>query len=108
MPTPHLPLLAVRRALTKLGADIYDARKRRKLSAQVVADRALTSRKTLARVENGDHGVSIGIYASVLHALGLMDDLADLADASRDKIGLELTSPSAKRRARRTSRGEKK
>lgn len=105
MPTPHTPPLAVRRALTKLGTDLYDARKRRKLSAQVVAERALTSRNTLKRVEEGDHAVSIGIYASVLNALGLMNGLSDLADPGKDKLGLELTSPSAKRRTGRSKKG---
>lgn len=32
MPTPHNPPAAVRRALRKLGADIHDARRRRRLS----------------------------------------------------------------------------
>lgn len=103
MPTPHMPPFAVRTALRKLGEDIFDARKRRKLSAQVVAERANTSRNTIKRIEDGDPGVSIGIFASVLHALGLLDGVADLADAARDRIGLELTSPSTLRRARKSS-----
>ena len=102
MPTPHTPPINVRRALTKLGDDIYDARKRRKLSAQVVAERAFTSRKTLKRIEEGDHGVSIGIYASVLNALGLLNGLEDLADASRDDVGILLTSEAQKRRNRKS------
>ena len=99
MPTLHTPSLAVRRALSKLGGDIYDARKRRKLSAKVVSERAFTSRKTLKRVEDGDYRVSIGIYASVLQALGMIDGLADLADASRDKVGLQLMSDAARRKS---------
>lgn len=98
MPTPHAPPLAVRRALIKLGHDLFDARKRRKLSAQVVAERAQTSRNTLRRVESGDPAVSMGIYASVLNALGLLEGLGDLADPTTDRLGLELSSPSAKRR----------
>jgi hypothetical protein len=38
----------------------------------VVAERAFTSRATLQRVEEGDPGVGIGIYAAVLYALGLL------------------------------------
>ena len=98
MPTPHTPPLTVRRALAKLGDDIFDARKRRKLSAQVIAERANTSRNTLKRIEEGDPAVSMGIYASVLHALGLLDGIAELADPVRDRLGVELASPSAKRR----------
>ena len=90
MPTPTTPPSKVRRALRALGSDIRDARKRRALSMETVADRAFTSRKTLQRIEQGDHGVSVGIYASVLNALGLLDGLAALADPANDPIGMEL------------------
>ena len=98
MPTLHTPSLAVRRALSKLGDDIYDARKRRKLSAKVISERAFTSRKTLKRVEDGDYRVSIGIYASVLQALGMIDELADVADVRRDEVGLKLMSAAQRRK----------
>lgn len=100
MPTPHRPTLAVRRALKKLGHDICDARRRRGLPTQVVADRAFTSRPTLRRIEAGDYRVSISIYASVLHALSLLDGLADLADPAKDKMGLALSSENLPKRAR--------
>jgi transcriptional regulator with XRE-family HTH domain len=105
MPTPHAPPLTVRRTLAKLGDDIYDARKRRKLSAQVIAERAHTSRNTLKRIEDGDPAVSMGIYASVLNALGLLEGLGDLADPARDRLGIELSSPSTKRQANKQRRG---
>ncbi|MCR9224182.1 MAG: helix-turn-helix domain-containing protein [Hyphomonas sp.] len=100
MPTPTTPPNTVRRALRKLGQDIQDARKRRGLSMEVVADRAFTSRKTLQRVEEGDFAVSIGIYASVLHALGLLEGLADLADPSNDELGMSLASANLPKRVR--------
>lgn len=89
MPTPHNPPAAVRRALRKLGADIHDARRRRRLPMAVVAERAFTSRSTLQRVEAGDTNVSIGIYAGVLQALGLLDGLI--------KSPTSATTASAKR-----------
>ena len=107
MPTPHRPSLAVRRALRKLGADIRDARKRRSLPAAVIAERALTSRPTLQRIEAGDHTVSIGIYAAVLQALGLVDGLAQLADASRDTIGLAVAAERLPQRVRLRRPAEK-
>ena len=100
MPTPHNGSLAVRRALKKLGRDVKEARLRRALPAGVVATRAFTSRPTLQRIEAGDGGVSIGIYAAVLQALGLLDGLAELADASRDEIGLNLAASALPQRAR--------
>jgi transcriptional regulator with XRE-family HTH domain len=90
----------VRRALAKLGADIRDARLRRRLPSAVVAERAFTSRPTLQRVEAGDHAVSIGIYAAVLQALGLLEGLGALADPSRDEAGLAIAAASLPKRAR--------
>lgn len=104
MATPHRPPLSVRRALIKLGEDIYDARKKRKLTAKTVAERAFTSRVTLSKIEAGDYRVSIGIYASVLNALGMISHLADLADPSRDTVALRLTSPSALREPNRKTK----
>lgn len=100
MATPTTPPSAVRRALRKLGEDIRDARRRRKLTMAIVAGRAFTSRKTLQRVEAGDHGVSIGIYASVLQALGLLDGLAMVADPASDKVGLSLSAADLPKRVR--------
>jgi transcriptional regulator with XRE-family HTH domain len=82
----------VQRALRKLGADIHDARRRRRLPMAVVAERAFTSRSTLQRVEAGDTNVSIGIYAGVLLALGLLDGLSQVADISSDRVGQALSS----------------
>lgn len=92
MPTPHEPPASVRRALRKLGADIHDARRRRRLPMAVVAERAFTSRSTLQRVEAGDTSVSVGIYASVLHALGLLEGLSNAADIGNDPVGQALAS----------------
>ena len=92
MPTPHNPPAAVRRALRKLGSDIHDARRRRRLPMAVVAERAFTSRSTLQRVEAGDTSVGIGIYAGVLQALGFLDGLSGIADISNDIVGQALAS----------------
>jgi transcriptional regulator with XRE-family HTH domain len=100
MPTPHRPSVAVRRSLRKLGQDIRDARRRRGLPAAVVADRAFTSRPSLKRVEQGDSAVSIGIYAAVLQALGLLDELDQIADPSRDAVGLALATEQLPQRVR--------
>jgi len=100
MPTPHYPAAAVRRALRKLGTDLREARQRRKLTMAVVADRAFTSRATLQRVESGDPGVSMGIYAATLQALGLLKGLEQIADPSRDEVGQALSSAALPKRVR--------
>ncbi|MBA3257433.1 MAG: hypothetical protein H0T64_12395 [Pyrinomonadaceae bacterium] len=90
--------LPVRRALNKLGSDVADARKRRRISTSTMAQRAMISRTTLVKVENGDPGVSLGIFATVLFVLGMTDRLADIADASHDRIGLDLESENLPKR----------
>lgn len=99
MPTPHTPSLAVRRVMRKLGADIRDARRRRRLPMAVVAERAFTSRSTLQRVEAGDTSVSVGIYAGVLQALGLLEGLNQVADIRNDIVGQGIASADLLKRA---------
>jgi transcriptional regulator with XRE-family HTH domain len=100
MPTPHHPSAAVRKALAKLGGDIRDARRRRRLTMAVVADRAFTSRATLQRIEQGDSAVSVGIYAAVLQALGLLEGLGKLADPSVDAVGQSMADAALPQRVR--------
>src|SRR5712692_5579645 len=100
MPTPHHPPAAVRRVLRKLGADVRDARRRRRLPMSVVAERAFTSRTTLQRIEEGDASVGIGIYAAVLQALGLLEGLGHVADIGQDSVGQALATAELPARAR--------
>ena len=61
--------------LEEMGEHIKLARKRRSLSIASIAERAQCSELTVIRVERGTPTVSIGIYARVLYALGLGDDI---------------------------------
>lgn len=75
--------------LTQMGEQIKLARLRRKLSAELVAERANISRATLWAIEKGSPSVAIGMYAAVLHALNGMDkDLALVA--KDDEFGRKL------------------
>ncbi len=78
----------MRRLLKQVGDNLELARRRRRDSATTVAERAGISRKTLYRVERGDPAVSLGIYARVLQALRLEQDLAKLA--ADDELGRKL------------------
>ncbi len=96
---PKLPL-RVQRTLAKLGSDIQDARKRRRIPVRVMADRALIAPGTLIKIERGDPGVAIGFYASVLFVLGMAERLGDIVDAARDELGLALESEKLPKRVR--------
>lgn len=87
--TPLLPI-ALRRGLKQLGTDIQRARRRRRLTAEMVAERARISRPTLRRVERGDAAVGLGVYATVLWVLGLGDRIGQLAAPETDAIGLSM------------------
>jgi transcriptional regulator with XRE-family HTH domain len=92
--------LSVRKALRKLGGDLQVARKRRRLTMAIVAERAFISRNTLTRVERGDPAVALGIYATVLFVLGLAEHLGELADPLHDTVGLSLEAERLPQRAR--------
>lgn len=96
---PTLPL-RVRRLLQKLGADIEDARKRRRIPVLVMAERARISHPTLKKIERGDPGVAIGFYAAVLFVLGLEQRLGEIVDPGTDELGLALESEKLPKRIR--------
>lgn len=85
--------------LDTMGEQIKLARLRRKLSVELVAERAGISRATLWAVEKGSSSVAMGIYAAVLHALNGMDDDL-LLIAKDDELGRKLQDMDLKVRKR--------
>ena len=81
-----------------VGEQIKLARLRRNLSIAQVAERATCSPLTVNRIERGSATVSMGIYARVLYALQLDDDL--LLIANNDPLGRNLQDLSLKNRQR--------
>src|SRR5271157_3563407 len=69
----------VSRLLDEVGMHLKLARLRRRYSSETVAQRAGITRRTLSKVEQGDPGVALGVYARVMQALRLEDDLSHLA-----------------------------
>jgi DNA-binding XRE family transcriptional regulator len=81
--------------LELMGEQIMLARKRRHLSMQDVADRATVTRLTVSKVEHGDPTVALGIYARVLFALNLENDLKLIA--GNDPLGRDLQDAELKK-----------
>lgn len=75
-------------AIAQVGGQIRIARKRRAITMEDMAARMFVTRKTLARLEKGDPGVSMAVLASALWVLGLGRDLLDVASPERDTIGI--------------------
>lgn len=95
----NLPIPAIR-ALRKLGQDVNNARRRRRITGQLMAERAGVSRTTIGKIENGEPTTSIGSYAAVLFVLGMTDRLSDLVDASHDLTGRQLEEENLPQRVR--------
>lgn len=74
--------------LAQMGEQIKLARKRRKLTAVQVAERADIARSTLSLIEKGAPSVAIGAYLNVLRVLGLQDDFLKLT--ADDVLGRKL------------------
>ena len=74
--------------LHQFGDQLRLARRRRRLSAKQVAERAGMSPTTLRSLERGASGVTVGAYLSVMQVLGIEKDMELLAKA--DPLGREL------------------
>jgi transcriptional regulator with XRE-family HTH domain len=72
---PEYHSLAVLEASRRLGERIRAMRKAQKRSLAELEDTCRVHRQTLARLERGDPGVSIGVILSVLEALRKLGDV---------------------------------
>ncbi len=99
----HAPLIMpkTKRMLTQVGEQIKLARLRRHYSVELIAERAGISRTTVWKVEKGDPGVAFGIYAKVLTAIGLGEDILLLA--KDDLLGHALQDAELLRKAERNN-----
>jgi hypothetical protein len=81
---------ATRAAMQKLGADLAVARLRRKESLASWAARMGVTVPTLMRMEAGEPGVGLGIYATALWLMGRDSAISDLAAPAHDRSAIEL------------------
>ena len=89
--------------LTLVGKRIRNARLRRNLTAEFVAESAGISKGTLLSVEKGTSTVSIGAYAAVLSVLGMEDDWRFLGVDEQGKRLYRWMQLSQRKRARKRS-----
>ncbi len=95
--TPHM-YPSSQKETESLGLRLKDARLRRRFSMEVVCTRADISRPTLSKIEKGDSSVAFGHYVQVLRVLGLLADLAQIAN--EDVLGRRLQDEVLPRRQR--------
>jgi transcriptional regulator with XRE-family HTH domain len=89
---------AAEQALRALGENLALARVRRHESQRAWAKRLGISVPTLIRMERGDPGVGVGIYATALWLMGRVNALAALAAPSEDRGALETDVREASQR----------
>jgi hypothetical protein len=92
-----LPAQAVT-ALQALGTNLALARARRKESLRAWAQRLGVSVRTVQRLEAGDPGVGMGVYAAALWLMGRAEALPDLADPALDRGALVMAVHEARER----------
>ncbi len=98
-----LLLPKIQKNIEIMGNQIKLARLRRKLSVELVAKRAGVSRASVWAVEKGSPSVAIGIYAAVLLAIGMPDELTLIA--KDDVLGRTLQDLDLPMRKRAPKKG---
>lgn len=81
--------------LSGLGSDISAARRARHMSQEDLAQRMNVGRRTVARMEQGDHRVSLGAFMTAAWIMGLENNLlsafgpdVDAAQRREARLGL--------------------
>ncbi len=97
---PYIPL-PVLRSLKKLGLDINEARRRRRISIDLMALRVDVCKNTIIKIEKGNPNVSMRAYAIALYCVGMNQRLYELADVTFDTTGLDLESERLPKRIHR-------
>ena len=95
----NLPIPVIS-ALRKLGQDINNARRRRRITLKLMAERAGLSRSTIGKIEKGDPTSCMGSYGAVLFVLGMEKRLSDLVDSMHDLVGRRLEDENLPQRVR--------
>ena len=90
--------IKVDRSLKKIGPSLQNARKRRKITTALMAERLGISRGTLVKLEKGRPGISIETFLTALMVLDKLDEVVALLE--NDPLGLALMDKSLPKRVR--------
>lgn len=95
--TPPYP---VELTLKQLGANLRTARLRRNLTIRELAEKIGTGNRAVMDAEKGKPATSVAVYTALLWALGLIDQLSDVASPERDEEGKLFALAGDRERAR--------
>lgn len=94
------PPYPVEQTLKRLGANLRTARLRRNLTILDMAAKIGTGARAVADAEKGKVSTGIAVYAALLWALDLLDQLDRVATPERDQEGQTLALSRERGRAR--------
>jgi len=94
------PPYPVEQTLKRLGANLRTARLRRNLTIDDMAQKIGTGPRAVADAEKGKPSTGIAIYAAMLWALDLLEQMADVAVPEKDEQGQALALSRERTRAR--------
>jgi transcriptional regulator with XRE-family HTH domain len=97
---PESAPAAVVQTVARLGANIAAARINRQWRQEDLAVKAGVTRRVIIRIEDGQLGVGVGAYVAALWAMGLHQDVADIASPARDVEGQTLAAARLGQRVR--------
>ena len=94
------PPYPVEQTLKRLGANLRTARLRRNLTIDDMAEKIGTGHRAVSDAERGKPSTGIAIYAAMLWAVDLLDQLAEVAVPEKDDEGQTLALSRERARAR--------
>jgi transcriptional regulator with XRE-family HTH domain len=94
------PPYPVEQTLQRLGAHLRTARLRRNLTLEDVAEKIGAGKRTIADAEKGKPSTGVAVYAAMLWALDLLDQLDLVAAPEKDEEGQTLALARERARAR--------
>lgn len=94
------PPFPVEQALKRLGANLRTARLRRNLTVEDVAQKIGAGKRAVMDAEKGKASTGIAVYAALLWAFDLLDQLNEVADPAKDAEGQTLALSQERSRAR--------
>ena len=90
--------IKVDRSLKKIGLSLQNARKRRKITTILMAERLGISRGTLVKLERGHPGISIETFLTALMVLDKLDEVVGVLE--NDFLGSALMDKTLPKRVR--------
>ena len=96
----NTPPYAVEQTLRRLGTNLRTARLRRNLTIEDMAQKIGTGPRAITDAEKGKPSASVAIYAALLWALDLLNQLDEVATPQKDEHGQVLALARERSRAR--------